>query len=254
MLEKYIRSRLTEKKILLMTHIVIGYPSLADSLEIVRTMVEAGVDLMELQIPFSEPIADGPVILKANQQALANGVTVEQCLDFGRTVARQFAIPFLYMTYYNILFKYGVDRFADDMQTAGLQGSIVPDLPPEEAADYLGAMGRNNLSPIFIYSPTTADARMKTIARVADGFVYCVARKGVTGDQTEFSRQIGDYLARCRAATHLPLALGFGVKDKTDVDFLTGKADIAVIGSQTLRVVEKQGVEAMGRFIRQIVD
>ncbi len=254
MLESYIRSRLEKKKILLMTHIVIGYPTLETSLAIVRTMVEAGVDLMELQIPFSEPIADGPVILKANQQALANGVTVQRCLDFGQRVARQFPIPFLYMTYYNILFKHGVDRFADGMKDAGLQGAIVPDLPPEEAAGYLGAMGRHGLAPIFIYSPTTPDARMNSIARVADGFVYCVARKGVTGDQTEFSRQIGDYLARCRAATHLPLALGFGVKDKTDVDFLAGKVDIAVIGSQTLRVVENQGVEEMGKFIRQIVN
>ncbi|WP_319407973.1 tryptophan synthase subunit alpha [uncultured Desulfosarcina sp.] len=254
MLEAYLRSRLKQKQILLMTHIVIGYPTLEASLEVVHSMVEAGVDLMELQVPFSEPIADGPVILKANQQALANGVTVGQCLDFGRRVARQFPIPFLYMTYYNILFKYGVDRFADHMQATGLKGAIVPDLPPEEAADYLDAMGRRELSPIFIYSPTTSDARMQTIARVADGFVYCVARKGVTGDRTAFSRQIGDYLARCRTATQLPLALGFGVKNKTDVDFLAGKADIAVIGSQTLRVLENEGVEAMGRFIRQIVN
>jgi tryptophan synthase alpha chain len=253
MLEDYIRSRRKAKKILLMTHIVIGYPSLEASFEIVRTMVAAGVDLMELQIPFSEPIADGPVILKANQQALANGITVDQCLDFGRRAARQFPIPFLYMTYYNILFKHGVGRFADGIKDAGLHGAIVPDLPPEEAGDYLEAMGRHALSPIFIYSPTTSDARMKTIARVADGFVYCVDRKGVTGDQTEFSRQIGDYLGRCRAATTLPLALGFGVKDKADVEFLTGKADIAVIGSQTLRVVEDAGVQAMEQFIRQVV-
>jgi len=252
MLETYIRSRRTEKNILLMTHIVIGYPSLAASLEIVRSMVEAGVDLMELQIPFSEPIADGPVILKANQAALANRVTVDQCLDFGRRVALQFPIPFLYMTYYNILFKHGVDRFADGMQAAGLRGAIVPDLPPEEAAGYLGAMARHDLSPIFIYSPTTSDARMDAIARVADGFVYCVARKGVTGDQTAFSRQIGDYLARCRAATHLPLALGFGVKDKSDIEFLRGKADIAVIGTQALRLMEDQGVAAVGRFIRDL--
>ena len=252
MLESHIRSRRKAKQILLMTHIVIGYPSLAASMEIVRTMVDAGVDLMELQIPFSEPIADGPVILKANQQALANGVTVDQCLDFGRQVARQFPIPFLYMTYYNILFKHGVDRFADHMKDAGLQGAIVPDLPPEEAADYLGAMGRHELSPIFIYSPTTSDARMNTIAQVADGFIYCVARKGVTGDQTAFSQQIGDYLARCRAATHLPLALGFGVKDKSDIKFLRGKADIAVIGSQALRLVEDQGITALGNFIRYL--
>ncbi|MFO7715268.1 tryptophan synthase subunit alpha [Desulfosarcina sp.] len=252
MLESYIRSRLKEKQILLMTHIVIGYPSLNDSLEIVRTMVAAGVDLMELQIPFSEPIADGPVILKASQAALANGVKVDQCLDFGREAARTFTIPFLYMTYYNVVFKYGVDRFADHMKSANLKGAIIPDLPPEEAGDYLNAMGRNALSPIFIFSPTTSDARMGAIAGVADGFVYCVARKGVTGDRTAFSRRIGDYLARCRAATHLPLALGFGVKEKSDIAFLRGKADIAVIGTQALQLVEDRGIAALGSFIRDL--
>lgn len=252
MLEAYIRSRLAEKKILLMTHIVIGYPTLEASMEIVRTMVAAGVDLMELQIPFSEPIADGPVILKANQKALANGITVAQCLDFGRQVAGQFHIPFLYMTYYNILFKYGLGRFSDHMQAAGLKGAIVPDLPPEEAEDYLEAMRTHALDPIFIYSPMTSDSRMGTIARVAEGFVYCVARKGVTGDQTEFSTQIGDYLGRCRTATGLPLALGFGVKDQSDVKFLEGKVDIAVIGTQAIRLVEAQGVAALDNFIRDL--
>lgn len=252
MLESHIRSRLKEKKILLMTHIVIGYPSLEDSFEIVRTMVAAGVDLMELQIPFSEPIADGPVILKANQKSLAGGVTVAQCLDFGRRVAREFPIPFLYMTYYNILFKYGVDRFVDEMKAAGLKGSIVPDLPPEEAGDYLAAMQRNQLSPIFIFSPTTSEARLAAIAEVADGLVYCVARKGVTGDQTEFSNTLDTYLARCRKATGLPLALGFGVKDKSDIKFLEGKADIAVIGTQALRLIETQGISALGPFIRDL--
>ena len=250
MLESYIRSTLEKKKILLMTHIVIGYPSLEDSLKIVRTMVEAGVDLMELQIPFSEPIADGPVILKANQDALASGVTVPQCLEFGHTVASRFSIPFLYMTYCNILYKYGMDRFTDHMQETGIKGAIVPDLPPEEAGDYLSAMKRCSLSPIFIFSPTTSAARLQTIARVADGFVYCVARKGVTGDQTSFSRQLDDYLGACRKATSLPLALGFGVKDRDDIKFLEGKADIAVIGTQAIRLFEREGIEALGPFIR----
>lgn len=252
MLEAYIRSRLTRKPILLMTHIVVGYPSLAASREIVRIMVDAGVDLMELQIPFSEPIADGPVILKANQHALANGVTVGQCLDFGREMARRHPIPFLYMTYYNIVFQYGLNRFAGHMQTAGIRGAIVPDLPPEEAVEYLDAVVPRGLSPVFIFSPATSDARMQTIARVADGLIYCVARKGVTGDQTDFSQRIGAYLTRCRAATPLPLALGFGVQDKRDVAFLAGKADIAVIGSQTLRVIDDQGLSAMGRFVGQL--
>lgn len=252
MLEKYLREQRQHKDILLMTHIVIGYPSLEASLEIVEAMVEAGVDLMELQIPFSEPIADGPVILKANQVALANGITVDDCIDFGGRVAKRFDIPFLFMTYYNILFKYGVARFAQTTADKGLHGAIVPDLPPEEGQGYLKSMDDRNLSPIFIYAPTTSDKRMQMLANHARGFVYCVARKGVTGQKTAFSLELDSYLQRCRQATDLPLALGFGVKDRADIKFLTGKTDIAVIGTQTIRIVEEQGVAAVGEFIRSL--
>jgi tryptophan synthase alpha chain len=154
------------------------------------------------------------------------------------------------MSYYNILFKYGVDRFAATMAKGGLRGAIVPDLPPEEGADYLKVMDQHNLAPIFIFSPTTPDSRMEYIASFARGFVYCVARKGVTGLDTDFSGQLESYLARCRSATKLPLALGFGVKDRADVDFLKGKADIAVIGTQTIRLMEQEGIGAVGEFIR----
>jgi len=252
MLESYIRSRLKEKEILLMTHIVLGYPSFEDAFRIIEAMVEAGVDLMELQIPFSEPIADGPVILHANQKALARGSTVQQCIDFAQKVNETFDIPFLIMSYYNIPFKYGVDRFVGAMARSGLQGAIVPDLPPEEGQDYLKAMQHYDLSPIFIFSPTTPDERMKYLASFGRGFVYCVARKGVTGVYTDFSEQLEQYLARCRTATGLPLALGFGVADRSDVDFLKGKADIAVIGSQTIRLVDKEGVDGVGKFINSL--
>jgi tryptophan synthase alpha chain len=250
MLESYIRKRLTEKPILLMTHIVLGYPSLEDSFNIIRAMVEAGVDLMELQIPFSEPIADGPVILSANQKSLSAGTRVAQCLDFTREITRTFDIPFLFMTYYNILFKYGVEKFVSRMAETGLKGAIVPDLPPEEGKDYQSAMVQKGLSPIYIFSPTTTASRMQYINGFAKGFVYCVARKGVTGEATTFSESLGDYLLRCRENTHLPLAVGFGVKDKSDIDFLTGNADIAVIGSETIRLVEEKGVSAVSGFIR----
>jgi tryptophan synthase alpha chain len=252
MLEQYLRERREEKDILLMTHIVIGYPSLEASFELVKTMVAAGVDLMELQIPFSEPIADGPVILTANQKSLATGITVDDCIDFGGRMAKQFDIPFLFMTYYNILFKYGVERFTRTAAEKGLQGAIVPDLPPEEGQHYLKSMADHNLAPIFIYAPTTTDDRMNMLAGHARGFVYCVARKGVTGQQTAFSQELEVYLGRCRKATDLPLALGFGVKDRADIEFLTGKVDIAVIGTQTIRIVEKQGVAAVGDFIASL--
>lgn len=250
MLESYIKRKREEKEILLMTHIVLGYPSFDDCFQIIREMVAAGVDLMELQIPFSEPIADGPVILTANQMALANGTTVQDCIRFAGQVTREFDIPFLFMTYYNILFKYGVPEFVSMMADTGLTGAIVPDLPPEEGAEYLQAMGRNHCAPIFIYTPTTSNDRMKRIASCGDGFIYCVARKGVTGSETEFSSEFDRYIQRCRAATSLPLALGFGVKDKADVDFLAGKVDIAVIGSQTIRLVDQHGVSTVGDFIR----
>ena len=248
-LEQRLREALTEKDILLMTHIVVGYPKFDDSMRVVESMVEAGVDIMELQIPFSDPMADGPVILHANQRALEAGSTVERCLEFGEAVAQRFDIPFLVMTYYNILFKYGVARFAKRMAEAGLVGAIVPDLPPGEAEDYLREMKQHDLAPVFIFSPNTTDERMRTIAASAEGLVYCVARKGVTGAETDFSEDLNQYLARCRSATSLPLALGFGVKDAEDVALLKGRADLAVIGTQTIRVMEEQGVDAVRGFI-----
>ncbi len=249
MLEQYIREQREKKDILLMTHIVLGYPCLEDSLALARTMVKAGVDVMELQIPFSEPIADGPVILKANQEALAGGVKVADCLACAAAIAKELPIPFLYMTYYNIPYAYGLDRFAAQAAAAGLRGAIVPDVPPEEAEEYLQAMEKHCLEPIFIFTPNSKVDRMRTVADCTRGFVYCVARKGVTGETTAFSQELEEYLARCRQATDLPLALGFGVKDKKDVDFLKGRVDMAVVGSQAIRVLEEQGVDAVGEYI-----
>lgn len=250
MLADLLRKKREDQEILLMTHIVIGYPNFDDSMRVVESMVEAGVDIMELQIPFSEPIADGPVILHANQGSLQAGSTVERCMRFGEECAKRFDIPFLFMTYYNILFKFGVVAFAERMSESGLAGAIVPDLPPEEAGEYLEVMDARGLAPIFIFSPNTSDQRMSEIAAVAKGLVYCVARKGVTGQSTSFSHELDQYLARCRAATDLPLALGFGVKDRDDVDYLRGRADLAVIGTRTIQIMEEQGVDAVKPFIQ----
>lgn len=253
MLETYIKERLKQKPILLMTHIVMGAPDFDGSYEIVKQMVEAGVDLMELQIPFSEPMADGPVIMKANQTAIENGSSVSKCFEFAERVAADFSIPFLFMSYTNILFKYGMERFSGRMAAIGLKGAIVPDLPPEEGKEYLAAMAKNDLHPIYIFSPETSDERLAYLSGVASGFVYCLARKGVTGKETAFSKDLAAYLVRCRKATDLPLAVGFGVKDREDVAYLKGKVDIAVIGSQTIREVEEKGTEAAGEFIKSLL-
>ncbi|THB74614.1 MAG: tryptophan synthase subunit alpha, partial [Desulfobacteraceae bacterium] len=131
--------------------------------------------------------------------------------------------------------------------------AIVPDIPPEEGSDYIGALCSRDLCPVYLFSPQTSDERMRYISGFSKGFIYCVARKGVTGKETQFTRELDDYLARCRAATLLPLAVGFGVKDREDVEYLKGKADIAVIGSQTIRVVDEKGPGACGRFIRTLI-
>jgi tryptophan synthase alpha chain len=252
-LEAEIQRRKQGKEILLMTHIVLGYPSFDDSRRIAEAMVEAGVDMMELQIPFSEPMADGPVILHANQKALSAGATVDLCLEQAAKLAKDLPIPFVFMSYYNIAFARGLTRFAQETRQAGLRGAIVPDLPLEEGASYLAAMERESLDPIFIFAPSTTDARMAQIAHHARGFVYCVARKGVTGAKTEFAA-VDAYLSRCRKATKLPLAVGFGVKNRADIEKLYGKADIAVVGSETIRCVDADGVGAVGPFIRSLVE
>ena len=252
MLEKYIQRRTKDRNILLMTHIVIGYPSFEKSLNIVAAMVAADVDIIELQIPFSEPIADGPVILKANQVSLEQGATVERCFEFAKQVNEQFDIPFLFMTYYNIVFKYGVSRFVERMADIGIKGAIIPDLPPDTGKAYLDVMAANGLAPVFIFTPTTSNERMRHIAAAGNGMIYCVARKGVTGAATSFTDVLDDYLARCRDATDLPLALGFGVKDTADIRHLIGKVDIAVIGTRMIDLINQDGIPAIEPFIREL--
>jgi len=248
-LEETIRTRLQDRKILLMTHLVLGYPSFEVNREVIRQMVENGVDLIEMQIPFSEPVADGPMILKANQESIAKGAKVARCLEFAREITAEFHIPFLFMTYYNILYKYGVEAFINQAFDINIQGFIIPDLPLEEGAEYLELVRKQNMAPIQIFAPTTTKERMQELAQNGAGFIYCVARRGVTGKKTDFDQDFNDYMKRCRSATSLPLAVGFGIRSKKDVDFLVGKADIAVIGTETIRLVDEQGPAAVGPFI-----
>lgn len=252
-LELSIRRALEKKDLLLMTHIVLGYPSFDDCARVVESMVAAGVDLMELQIPFSEPMADGPVILKANAEALKAGATVEKSFELAEKLTREFDIPFLFMTYYNILFCQGVSEFVERCRSIGIQGCIIPDLPPAEGQEYLDAMRTASLAPVHIFTPNTPEPRMRFLDESSEGFIYSVARKGVTGKDTSFSDDLADYLANCRKNTSLPLAVGFGVKSREDIEFLRGKADIAVVGSETIRVLETEGVGGVRPFIDELV-
>ncbi len=242
--------RLEEKPILLMTHLVLGYPSFATNREVIRQMADNGVDCIELQIPFSEPMADGPVILKANQDALAAGVRVRDCLEFAaEMVAAHPRVNFLFMTYYNIVFRHGEEAFLEHAARIGIRGTIIPDLPPEEGADLHRRSSELGLAPIMFFTPTSTDSRMREVADQGQGFIYVVARRGVTGAPTEMDAGLAEYLGRCRRATDLPLAVGFGISRREDVAMLTGRADMAVIGTATIRLVDEQGPSAVGPFI-----
>lgn len=252
LLEDTLRKQGEKKDILLMTHIVLGYPSFEDNRKVVAQMVENGVDCIEMQIPFSEPMADGPVILKANQDSLALGTTVEACMAFGAEMAAKHDIPFLFMTYYNIIYKYGEEQFFTDCKKANIQGLIIPDLSPEMGENFFRLAKEYQVAPILIYAPTSTDKRMETLNNHADGFIYCVARRGVTGNKSSFDDTFDTYLSRCKSATSLPLAVGFGIQDRDDVASLKGKADMAVIGSQTIRLVDEKGPGAVGPFIASL--
>jgi tryptophan synthase alpha chain len=251
-LQKTLQQKKEQKPILLMTHIVLGYPSFDVNRAVIRQMVDNGVDCIELQIPFSEPMADGPIILRANQDSIASGTTIEDCLAFAAEMTNAFTVPFLYMTYFNIIYKFGENAFLERVSKADIKGLILPDLPPEEGSIFFKAARSQAVAPIMIYSPTSSDQRMRELNQHGEGFVYCTARRGVTGKHSDLDRSFNDYLKRCRKATQLPIAVGFGIQNRDDIEHLIGLADIAVIGSQTIKLVDERGPDAVGPFIQSL--
>jgi tryptophan synthase alpha chain len=252
-LESHVREELARKPLLLMAHAVVGYPSLDATWTMLEAMDGAGVDLVELQLPFTEPIADGPSFVKANHEAIQAGTAWRAYFELASRAATRFGFPILFMGYYNSVFRMGPERFCARLAEAGMRGFILADLPPEEAAE-LNAMARARvLDPIVIMTPTNSPARLAEIGRRASGFVYCTARKGVTGRRTDLSNGVGAFLERCRAATPLPLGLGFGIKTAADVRELRGRADIAIVGTACLEVWEAHGPPGYRRFLNDLV-
>ena len=250
-LRKRIEDKLTSKEILLISHVVIGYPNPTTAKDSVRSMAESGVDLIELQLPFSDPLADGPFLTKANQDMVSAGIKLQDGFDFANEVTTAYPdVDFLFMTYFNMVFHYGVDEFVKKTAELGVKGIIIPDLPVELADDYISACSTHGVSPIFMFTPTTTSERMKTINEHASGFIYCQARLGVTGSQTKFNDNALAYIQQCREHTDLPLAMGFGIQTAEDVAYLKGKVDIAICCTQAVKVLVDQGADAMGGFLK----
>ena len=242
----------SEREALLMTHVVCGYPSFEANWQALEIMAAVGVELVELQFPFSEPSADGPLFVKANQAAIDSGVQVDDCFEFMHKVSAHFDFKVVMMGYFNTVFKTGLRPFMQRLKEAGGSGFILPDLPIEEAHSLHQIAAELDLAPIVLMTPTNSEARLKQLATAARGFIYCVARKGVTGSQTEMNNEVAEFIKQCRRHTDLPLAIGFGVSTHEDVAFIGEHAEIAVIGTAALKVWEAGGAAALQTFFSDL--
>jgi tryptophan synthase alpha chain len=214
----------------------IGYPTYESSLDTIQALAEAGVDGFEIGMPFSDPLADGPVIQAATQVALENGITVQKCLDAVRELrARGIRQPMFMMGYLNPLLAYGPDRFVREAKIAGADGLIIPDLPPEEAHLFAEACTREGLALVFFLAPTSTPNRIKLVAEQTTGFIYVVSVTGVTGTRTELPSGIADFIGQVRQYTDQPLVLGFGISQPEQVQQLNGLVDGFIVGSALVK-------------------
>ena len=254
-----IETQLTEikrhKKIGLMTHAVIGFPTLPATVQLVKTMATAGVDFVELQIPFSDPLADGPTIMHANDVALANGVTLKDCFAVMKELSQSVKIPLLFMAYYQSVFHLEVENFCRRAKAAGAQGLIIPDIPIDEEKfeHFMQACRKYDLHHIRLLSPTSTVERIKLNATVQNGFVYCTSRSGTTGARQALAPDLQAYLTLVKKYVSVPLAVGFGISQPAEVKALVGQADIAVIGSALIDLIQAKGLAAVAPYIKSLL-
>ena len=223
----------------LITYITAGDPSLEASEKIVLAAAEAGADLIELGVPFSDPVADGPTIQRASERALRGGATLAGVIDLVRRVRSASDVPLILFSYFNPILQMGVEKFADAASAAGADGVLATDLTPEEAGEYRQALQARGLDTIFLAAPTSTDDRLEIIAGCSSGFLYLISRTGVTGERDSMPEDLPALARRVRRATKLPLAVGFGISLPEHVAVLGGIADAAVVGSALMAEIEK---------------
>jgi tryptophan synthase alpha chain len=245
----------SEKRTGLVTYVTAGDPDLPRSADVLRALDRAGADVLEVGIPFSEPLADGPVIQRATERALAAGATASGVLDLVGAVRASIKAPIVLFSYANPILRMGVDRFGDRAKAAGVDGVLVLDFPIEEAVEFRESMAARGIDMIFLLSPTTTDARVKQAARLGRGFLYGISRLGVTGTRDKVADGAQSLAARIRAVTTLPLALGFGISRPEHVQQIGKWADAAVVGSGLVGVIAEAGkgpdlVERVESYVR----
>jgi tryptophan synthase alpha chain len=244
-------SRISEKfnelrqrnRIALVSYITAGDPSLDTTAEIAVKLEESGADIIELGVPFSDPMADGPVIQLASERALAGGATLAGVLDTVRKIREKSAIPIILFGYYNPFFKYGLERIVKDAAEAGADGFLIVDLPPEEAGELKTHTDKAGMDIVFLLAPTSTSERIGLVAENASGFVYLVSVTGVTGERPEMNYSLEVLTDEIKQATGLPVGIGFGISSPEQVKGLSSYADAVIVGSAIVRIIEQYGSE-----------
>jgi tryptophan synthase alpha chain len=225
----------------LVAYITAGDPSLDASEKIVLAAAEAGADVIELGVPFSDPVADGPTIQRASERALRSGTTLAGVLGLVRRLRARTQVPLVLFSYFNPILQMGIEKFADAAVSAGADGVLATDLTPEESDEYRAILRARGLDTVFLAAPTSTDSRLKLIANVSSGFLYLISRTGVTGTRESLPEELPGLVRRVRKFTSLPIAVGFGISLPTHVTVLGGIADAAVVGSAIVAEIEKAG-------------
>ena len=223
----------------LIAYLTAGDPTPERTPALVEALVRGGADLIELGVPFSDPIADGPVIQRAGERALQAGTTLSKVLEIAARIRSRSEVPLLLFTYLNPVLRYGLDRLAKDAAAHGIDGCLLTDASVEEAQDYVAAMHRHGLDTVFLAAPTSTERRLQLVARYSTGFIYLVSRTGVTGEQEKVSAAVAPLIHAVRALTDLPLAVGFGISRPEHVAELGQQVEAVVVGSAIVRLIEK---------------
>lgn len=234
----------------LIPFVTAGDPDADTTCDLVTELARVGASMVEIGVPFTDPMADGPVIQQASMRALRNGCGVAQTLDIIRKVRSNTDVPLVLFSYFNPLLQFGIERLAAEARQAGADAVLVTDLPPEEAADLIAAFARNELDVIFLVAPTSSDERLRAIAEHASGFIYAVSRTGVTGAQTEVSNEARRLVSRVRRVTDLPIAVGFGISTRAQISDVWDYADATVVGSALVAEIER--LKGSADLIQQI--
>ena len=237
----------------LIPYITVGYPSIETIMRVVPLLARGGADIVELGIPFSDPLADGATIQKASFHALQNGVTPELCLEIARRLSQEVEIPLVFMTYFNPVFSYGLEEFCAACSKSGVDGLIIPDLPPEEGTALEAITRKQGLDLIYLLAPTSTEERIRLVAGRSRGFIYLVSVSGVTGARDSLPLDLEAFVARVRKVAKQPLCVGFGISTPEQAKQVARVADGVIVGSRIIQLMEAEdNLISVGNFIKEL--